>query len=219
MRSEDLRPSHLTVDIVWTHFMPLIRHRVRKFQVSESVEDCVHQVILAMMVPSETLGTSFLERYDPSRGPAQHYVLMFATQQMMKMHAREKNRRELMPEPAAIDFGDLSEEDGTPREFDIVTEATLADPKASWETLDLEVRHPEDLRRLLAGTRHAECRSRSASGEPRSTLYMLELLLWGGFSITEIGNRLGVTSAEVHRRFKLLRKEPRLRALLDTPIT
>jgi DNA-directed RNA polymerase specialized sigma24 family protein len=219
MRADDLRPDRLTVDLVWTHFVPLIRHRIRKFQVSESVEDCLQQVILAMIVPSETLGTSFLDRYDPSRGPAQHYVLMFATQQMMKLHAREKTRREILPEPVAIDFTDLTEEGGTLQEFDVLAESTIPDPKATWETFDREIRRPEDLRLMLKGTRHAECRSHSPSGEPRSTLYMLELLLWGGFSIAEIATRLAITSAEVHRRFKLLRKEPRLQALLNTPIS
>jgi hypothetical protein len=199
-----------------TTFTPLIRHRIRKFQVTESVDDCLQQILLSMITPSAKLGTSYLERYDPSRGTAQHYVLMFTMQQMMKLHAREKARHQLVPEPLPIELHDGDDEaSGTLRAVEAVAESTIADPAAPWEALDQEIRTPADLRRLLGRSRHAECRSYSPTGEPRSTLHMLELLIWGGLSITEIAARLAITTAEVHRRFKLLRKEPSLAALLQ----
>lgn len=216
MHTDDLRPERLTADFVVTTFTPLIRHRIRKFAVSESVDDCLQHILLGMITPSESLGTSYLERYDPSRGTAQHYVLMYAMQQMMKLHGREKTRREIIPEFVPIESVEPEGEmRGTLDAYDCISEGSLADPAAPWESLHQEIRRPEDLRQLLGRTRHAECRSYSPSGEPRSTLYMLELLIWGGLSITEVAARLDISAAEVHRRFKLLRKEPRLVALFS----
>lgn len=209
----ETHPEVLTLELVIEKYERLMRHRIRQFQVSEPADDCLQQILLAMIVPSETLGTSYLERYNPSRGPAQHYVLMFCMQQMMKLHTREKLRRGLMdPIPLVIDDIDTSQWSNDEE----VSESLVPDP--SWDDREMEttIRRPEDLHRLLAGTRHQLAHSTNSAGEPRSTQYMLELLIWGGFSIAEIALRLEVTSAEVRRRFKALSQEPRLRAFLNT---
>lgn len=204
-------PEQLTLEIVITRYERLMRHRIRQFHVSEPPEDCLQQILLAMITPSETLGSSYLERYNPSRGPAQHYVLMFCMQQMMKLHAREKTRRDLMdPVPLVVD--DQDTEVWSEHE---VRESTIMDP--AWDARDAEttIRHPEDLRRVLAGTHHQVAHSTNSAGEPRSTQYMLELLIWGGFTIAEIASRLEITAAEVRRRFRALSKEPRLQAFIE----
>lgn len=208
----DLHPDHLTIGFVLSNYERLLRHRIRQFHVSEPAEDCFQQIVLAMITPSDSLGTSYLERYNPSRGPAQHYVLMFAMQHMMKLHSRETNRRRIMPTPFSLSYVDsdsLSDEDSD------VAESMLVDPHWNPDDSDRTIRSPEDLRQFFAGTRHAFAHSMSPSGEPRSTVYMLELMLFGGLTISEIANRLEVSAAEVHRRIKLLRKEPRVLALLS----
>jgi hypothetical protein len=209
--SAELRPERLTPELVVAHFERLLCHRIRQFKVTESVEDCLQQVLLAMMTPSEKLGNSYLDRYDPSRGTAMHYVLMFCTQQMMKLHSREQTRRHILADPASLVYDDAEFEDvANP---DLVKESEIADPSWSLESCEATIQGPDDLRRFLLGTRHAVAHSTSPSGEPRSTLYMLELLLWGGLTIAEIATRLSITTSEVHRRFKGLRNEPRLQAL------
>lgn len=210
--SAELRPERLTLELVVAHFERLLRHRILQFKVTEPVDDCLQQVLLGMITPSEKLGNSYLDRYDPSRGTAMHYVLMFCTQQMMKLHAREKTRRHILVEPAALIFDDTEDLDGT--NPDLVMESEIADPSWSVDRCEETIQTPADLHRILAGTRHAVAHSMSPSGEPRSTLYMLELLLWGGLTIAEIASRLAITTSEVHRRFKGLRNEPRLRALI-----
>lgn len=208
----DPRPASLTIDVVVSQYGKLLRHRIRQFNVTESEEDCFHQVLLAMITPSVGLGTSYLDRYDPSRGPAQHYVVMFCTQQMMKLHQREKNRRAILPDTIPIVINDSSEDSAWTDEE--ASESILADPNWNPEALDETIRTPEDLYRFFAGTRHMNPASHSPSGEPRSTVYMLELLLFGGLTVVEIARRLGITAAEVHRRFKALRKEPKILPLL-----
>lgn len=215
--SADLRPETLTIELVLKNYERLLRHRIRQFKVSETVDDCFQQIVLAMITPSETLGTSYLQRYNPARGSAQNYVLMFAMQQMMKLHARGKIRNNLLPQPWSLV---ADREDGTPvNEEDCISESLVPDP--CWEETDIDdtIRTPNDLRRLFAGTPHELSHSRGPSGEPRSTLYMLELLLWGGLSVTEIAHRLGVSTSEVYRRFKALRREPRIRSLLEAALS
>lgn len=211
--SANLRPDHLTIELVVENYERLLRHRIRQFKVREPVEDCLQQILLNMITPSETLGTSYLQRYNPSRGPAQHYVLMFTMQHMMKLHAREKKRSMIMPEPIALVFEDAEELLEAP---DMVAESTIADPSWDSDEVHATIRTPEDLRRFLAGTRHIKATSMSPSGEPRSTCYMLELLLWGGLTVVEIAQRLDLGTAEIYRRFKALQKEPRILPLLRT---
>lgn len=207
----ELHPDCLTIETVLEHYGRLLRHRIGQFHMSDTVDDCFQQVIVAMITPSSTMGTTYLERYNPSRGSAKTYVLMFCMQQMMKMHAREKNRRRLMPDPVPLVYDDP---EGDELERDVVAECSVADPSWSTKYEEETVRTREDLYKLLQGTRHMHAHSMSPSGEPRSTVYMLELLLWGGLSITEIAHRLAVTSSEVSRRFKALRTEPRIAQLL-----
>lgn len=207
----ELHPERLTIEHVLLHYERLLRHRIRQFHMSEPAEDCFQQVIVAMITPSATLGTNYLERYNPSRGSAKTYVLMFCMQQMMKMHEREKNRRRLMPDPIPLVY---DEAEGEELDRDVVTESSIADPNWSLTLEESSIRNREDLYKLLGDTKHAYAHSKSPSGEPRSTVYMLELLLWGGLSITEIAHRLAVTSSEVSRRFKALRNEPRITQLL-----
>lgn len=203
----------LTIDTVLTKFRPLLLHRIRQFHVHESAEDCFQEIVLAMITPSQALGSSYLDRYNPERGSAQNYVLMFTVQQMMKLHAKESNRRRIMPEPLSLSF--IGPEESPTEAYD-VAESTIPDPAWSDEDLDQTIRSPEDLRRFFAGTGHEVARSHNSAGEPRSTVYMLELLLFGGLSISEIAARLEITPAEVHRRLKLLRKDSRIQALRVT---
>lgn len=206
-------PDALTIEYVLQHFTKMMRHRIRTFKVSDPVDDCFHQILLAMMVPSETLGTSYLERYNPSRGPVQHYVMMFCVQQMMKLHQREKHRHSLMPVTVRLDFE--SDDHLSSESTQLVHECIVPDPRTVDDSgLHETIRSPEDLHRFFANTRYAQATSVSPSGEPRSTVYMLELLLFGNLTISEIAARLDITPAEVHRRFKALRKEPRIRPLL-----
>lgn len=213
----DLCPNALTIDYVLQHFTKVMRHRIRTFKVSDPVDDCFHQILLAMITPSEALGSTYLERYNPSRGPAQHYVMMFCVQQMMKLHQREKHRQSLLPVTVRLEYE--PEDYESPARRNVVHESTVPDQQSDHEEWHNTIRSPEDLYRFFEGTRYVQATSRSSSGEPRSTVYMLELLLFGHLTISEIAARLEVTPAEVHRRFKALRKEPRLRPLIqDTAV-
>lgn len=210
--SADLHPERLTIEMVLENYGRLLKHRISTFHTQDSIEDSFQSILTAMITPSATLGTSYLDRYNPSRGTAKAYVLMFCIQQMMKIREREKNRRRLMPDPLPLVFEDAEELDESGS--DAVPESTVADPAWSTTMQDSTVRTPRDLRKLLQGTKHVLAHSFSPSGEPRSTVYMLELLLWGGLSTTEIAQRLAVTTSEVSRRFKALRTEPRILRLL-----
>lgn len=208
----ELRPDRLTPDMVIQHFETVLRNKIRQFKVSESVDDCLQQVFLAMITPSRKLGTSFLDRYDPSRGPAMHYVLMFCTQQMMKMYSREKAGHN--PIEAALPIVNADLDNSEAESTDAVRESELADEH--WvKGFEHVFESREELRRVLAGTRHNVAHSSSPAGEPRSTLHMLELMIWEDLTLTEVANRLGVTASEVRRRFRTLQNEIAVRQLIS----
>jgi hypothetical protein len=213
--TDEHRPEELTPEIVLQMYKKLLVHKIRQFRTTETVEDCLHQVLLQMMTKSETLGTSYLERYNPDRGTAKNYVVMFCTQQMMKMTAVEANRRRLMPEPVPITYSS----ERTARQAGMASESVMADP--SWEESDHDatIRTPGDLRELLAGTPHAEVPGWSQSGEPQSTVYMLELMLWGGLNASEVARRLDLPSSSVRRRVSQLKVEPKILVLRDNQPT
>jgi hypothetical protein len=211
---DEHRPESLTIDLVLSLYRNLLAHKIRQFNVADSVEDCLHQIILQMITRSETLGTSYLERYSPERGSAKNYVVMFCVQQMMKMTSAEANRRRLMPEPSRICY-EVSDggDEHTSSASGEVLESTILDPSWSPEYYEATIRTPGDLREYLADTVHVEVTGWSAAGEPQSTVYMLELMLWGGLPISEVAHRLGVSTSHIHRRLAQLRKDPKILAL------
>lgn len=207
----DLRPERLTPDLIATHLFPLMRKKIRAFAPHEECEELLHQILSQMMLPSEKLGTSYLDRYDPARGTAATYVLMYVTQALIKRHQLEKSRREKLGQPVSIAFdGDYdSEWEHGPQ----VEESGIEDPNYDESRYYETVRTAEDLDRLLAGTRHAQARTMAPSGEPRSTLYMLKLLVFGNFTVPEVATRLSVSPSEVNRRLRDLRTERCIQAL------
>lgn len=198
--------ERLTIEVVLERYDRLIRSKLVKFTNGDDLEDCFQQVVLAMITPSKTLGTSFLERYNPSRGNIPNYLSMFCVQQMSKRFNRMKSSPETVPILQ-----------GTSEDIERLTGLGVSEEAIqdlSETKLDIDtIKSPEDLRRILQGTHHIRVTSCSPSGEPRSTYHMLCLIVWEGLTPKEVADRLGVTSSEVYRRLKALRTEPRLVAL------
>lgn len=202
-------PPRLTIEMVIPEYERLIRSKIAKLANGDDFEECFQHLILTMITPSETLGTNYLDRYDPTRSSVANYLSMFCAQQLSKRNQRLKAQPETVP----LVYGTVDElQDFTGQ---VVAEETI--PAEEWEPeIDADtVKTPDDLRKILRGTPFLSVSSCSPSGEPRSTYRVLELMVWGGLSAREVGERLGVTTAEIYRRIKLLRADPRIRALRD----
>lgn len=205
------RPAKLTPEYVKAHYQKMIENIIRKFHVQDPVEDIFHDIILAMMVPSRTLGTSYLDRYDPSRAYASTYLTVMATNFMKGVYRKDNDRRRINPVPESQLPGLNSvcqnrAEDKINRKL----VANLADE----HNVEAEVVSKVEQRQLLQYLRNevnTNFSSRSGKGSPRSTWRVCAMILLKQMSIPEVAEELGVTPVEVRRRVKLLVNDPVLR--------
>lgn len=182
-------PEALDIEFVHRNFERLLLKIISSFsQLNEDRKDLYQDLMVALTRVSPKLGTSYLERYNPSRGSVCTYVTMFTKQYFIKRLRQQQK----MPSETPVSLEQVA-----------LTDLPHVEPE------DFKViATPQDLTKLLGNTRYAKPSSYTSTGEPRSTLYMLELYLWHGLDIVEVAARMELSTPAVRQRFQALRKEP-----------
>lgn len=195
------RPDVLTPELVLNHYEALLRSRIRSFRLPESMEeDLFQEMFLSLIQPSETLGTSYIQRYNPVRAAASVYLQMFANQWLIKYLDRQE--REVAFD-CSLTFAFTEQEEASGSE---ISEAVVAD-EGTWRVVLENDALREEILRLVDRAPYNQPASYAPDGEPRSTKRIVELLLVEELSMREIGRRLSLSPNEVCRRVKMLRRE------------
>jgi DNA-directed RNA polymerase specialized sigma24 family protein len=198
--SVSTRPTELTAEVVVKDFGPWLRKIIRQFSIPDTEsDDLFNEIILAFITPSSKLGTTYLQRYDPSKGAVTTYLYLHAHHILKAQHRKCKKRRRMQgvreEETALADWykHTLKEMHLGKEERNVYNELEGA-----------------QIRRALRP--HGSFQSRSPQGKKRSTR-RIGLAVLKGQSIPEISAALDLTPTAVRRRLQSLRSNKALRAI------
>jgi hypothetical protein len=185
--SSVIHPRVLTAEIVVSQYTNLLMEVIRSFHLERfscafSDEDAFQGMLFSLIKVSDTLGSSYLDRYDVERAAPTTYLRMYAVQWMTKLVRR------LRREPNTKSLTHMDSGKAEPDVYD-----------------DLAV---SDILRLLDRKPYNVARSLAPNGEPRSTLHIVQLMLVRRLKVCEVGRHLDINPNEVVRRLKRLRGEP-----------
>lgn len=205
-RSEFTRPKKLTPEIVVRQFTPMIMGLIRKFKIqNQSDEDLFNSILVVMITPSKTFGTSFLDRYDRDKAYASTYITTMVMNYLKGAYRSDKREEAVFQKFVA------NPETGVKEPVKI--ENTLAAEDA-YESVEERVA-TQTLLRTLRTKKNTDFYSRSPKGKPRTTFRAVMLMLLKGLSIVEIAEEFGVSQVEIRRRFGLLASDPKLRRIAE----
>lgn len=211
------RPAVLTAESVVADFGPWLYKIIRSFHIHDTEDsDLFNEIILAYITPSKKLGTTYLDRYDPSKGAVTTYLYFYASHILKAQlrHCKKRNR--------LCAHRDSSEGVGTPVEggkagrltevgeqyrSEILAEGSSKNDAEVFENLE----HGEILRALRSKGSFA---SRSPSGKPRSSRRVAIAIL-ADKSVSEIAKDLGLSTQTVRDKMHALSNDPTLQAIAE----
>lgn len=225
--------AQLPNDVVYELYQ-VIEQQARHFHLETPLSDAVQDMWGELIRISDRLGTSLLDRYNPSRATLAGYVGMVAYSRFKKLYNKERSQRRTVqayhaqrladsdaplvhrPRSGSTTSVSYAQRSGGPHWMAAVSteyEAYLTDDSTSQAISNRLAEF--DIERLfvaLRGTRHARVTRRAANGEGGlSNLEVLKCVLIEHLEIREIASRYNVSVSEIRRRVRQLRDEPLIR--------
>lgn len=209
------RPTALTAEAVVTDFGPWLYKIIRSFHIHDMEDsDLFNEIVLAFITPSKKLATTYLERYDPSKGAVTTYLYFYASQ-ILKAQLRHCKKRTKLHAYGGTDGGTLSarkhEETLSPTGEEYRREVT-ADRVGS-EARDIfdNLEHDELICVLRSKGAFA---SRSPSGRPRSSRRVAIAIL-ADRDVAEIAKSLGASTQTVRDKLHALSDDTTIQAIAE----
>jgi DNA-directed RNA polymerase specialized sigma24 family protein len=185
-------PNEIDLGYVQSNFDREIRATVkRSFRSRPDEWDDTVQEVYKKLGEVHSMGTSVLERYDPTRAHPRVYILMFARQICNKLLRKEGRRVGLTGEVLRID-------DEVAEWF--VAECDIRDPNTP--DISADVATVSALRRMFGA---GEEQVRDA----------LECVVFQDMRIPEAARRAGLTERQLRYRLLQLREDPRFKRLRE----
>ncbi len=200
------RPDKLTPEYVVAHYEKLIRQIISKFKVSIPADDCFQEILLTMIKPSKKMGTSYLDRYDPTVAYASTYLSILSMNQMRKIFLRDKKENEAFNKYGQQNIWTKKSK----KILGMVTNPTdLEELRSAENTAEANI-FTQELEKAIYSPKTKSFASRSPSGKKRSTFQMCLTMLHRGLNVREVADEFGVSPEEVRRRLKLLASNRKL---------
>jgi RNA polymerase sigma factor (sigma-70 family) len=187
----------------------LIQNSRATKQSTLSEDDVFQDILLTLITPSATLGSNYLQRYDPARCYASTYVLTMVTNHLRGLHRREVTAARYGTEVSLTEPVGRDESEPT-RLLDVIPEPTSSIDAAERRLLQ------QQIIKALYKPEHRRFFSTNSRGVGRSTARIGLMILVQGMDVTEVAEALEVTPAEVRRRLRILREDPDFQRFLDT---
>ena len=196
----------LSIEWVIENFDKKLRTAVGRYQIEDPVEDLVHAVYLKLITPAPSVGTTYLERFDPNKYSISTYLYGFVNNHCNKVFRREHcSVGTAMAHAVRLDAPIQKDSEEGDSMLDILMVYELM-PEAERNLIR------DSIIAALNEPEFARFSSFSSDGSPRSIQRMATMVLRDGLTPSEVAEKLEVSVTFVRKQLKRLGKSAKIQA-------